>query len=115
MDFLNPLFQGLIQVVQWIFSAFYQLLNYLLNGVGVVIGEIVWLFCTGILSVISGIIHAISYSTVVFQFTAGWAGIPPQGIWLVNTLGIPDMITMIAGAYGVRLALNFIPGAFTRV
>ena len=113
-SWLSGLYQELIIFVQWIWSYLQEPLLWLVDGIFYVLKGTVWLFGTGVLGSAAGIIHGIDFSSVIFQFAAGWGGLPPQMIYVVNAVGIPQFITIVASGYAVRLALNLIPSWITR-
>ena len=69
----------------------------------------------GLLTVISVAFNSINVSSFVASYAMNWAGLPPQMIWLVNAVAIPQGITILIAAIGIRMALNLIPAAFTRI
>lgn len=115
MELFDYLLQGIISIVVWFVQLLYHLVSLVLLGMWIVLKFGLWLIVAGILSTVSGFIAGISLSSVAFNFAGQWAGLPPQAIYIVNALGIPEFMTIIAGAYLIRFTLNLIPGVFTRV
>jgi len=103
--FITGFFEELKAVFIWVFDS-------ILNLIGSIF---YWIFST-ILWSVQNAIAAISfaeYSTLTA--VASWDLLPPQLIWLLSYLNIGACLSMLACAYGIRLALNVIPGVFTRV
>lgn len=86
-----------------------------LDGVLWLLGKAFYLPFDGLLTAISSVFSAIDLSTFVSSYAMDWAGLPPQMIWLVNTVGIPQGITILASAITIRMILNLIPAEFTRI
>lgn len=90
-------------------------LTWLLDSLLWLLGKVFFLPFDGLLTVISGIFNAIDFTTFLASYSMDWAGLPPQMIWMVNAVGIPQGLTILSAAIGIRLLLNLIPAAFTRV
>jgi hypothetical protein len=103
--FISGFFQEVVSVFIWI-------LDSILNLIGSVF---YWIF-SGILTVIETTISAISFAEyTTLTAVANWDLLPTQLIWLLSYLNIGACLSMLAAAYTIRLALNLIPGVFTRV
>lgn len=98
-----------------LFTFLTGLLKWTLDGFLWLLGKAFFLPFDGLLTVISTLFKAIDLSTFVASYVMDWAGMPSQLIWFVNAVGIPQGITILAGAIGIRMALNLIPAAFTRI
>jgi len=90
-------------------------LTLLLDGVLWIIGKALFLIFDGILTVISTVFTAIDISSLLSSYAMDWAGLPPQMIWFVNAVGLPQGISILTAAISIRMLLNLIPAAFTRV
>lgn len=69
----------------------------------------------GLLTAIYAIVSTLDLGSLVFNVAGLWAGLPPQVIYLVNAVGIPSGLSMILYAIVIRMLLNLIPAAFTRI
>ena len=69
----------------------------------------------GVLEVAKGAIMAISLGDLAVNTAASWGYLNPNVAYLVVASGIPEGLSILAIAYGIRLALNLIPAAFTRI
>lgn len=103
-DFLNNFFANLYDGFEW-----------LLEGVVYFIKYIAYTVYDGLLTVIFTFADAVDLSAVAFNMAAQYAGLPTQFIWLVNQVNLPQSTTYIAGAIAIRMVLNIIPAAITRV
>lgn len=90
-------------------------LTLLLDGVLWIIGKALFLIFDGILTVISTVFTAIDMSSLLSSYAMDWAGLPPQMIWFVNAVGLPQGISILSAAISIRMLLNLIPAAVTRV
>ncbi len=69
----------------------------------------------GILIVIHGFMAAIDFSEVAFNYGAKYSHLPPQLIYLCSAVDLPQMFAYITGAIIIRMTVNLIPAAFTRI
>ena len=110
--------QGLNALVGFVTSFFVHLLalgTWLLDGVLYVLKGGLYFIFDGLLTVVGGLITAINFGSLASVSAASWAGLPPQLIYLINAAGLPAGLAMVGTAIGIRLALNLIPAAFTRL
>ena len=91
------------------------LLTWTLDGILWLLGKAFFLPFDGLLTAISALFNAIDLSAFAATYAMDWAGLPPQLIWFVNAVAIPQGMTILAGAIGIRMLLNLIPAAFTRI
>lgn len=103
-DAINALFDFLKSALTW-----------LLDGLLWLLGKVLFLVFDGILTVITAAFNAIDFSSFLSSYAMDWAGLPPQMIWFINAVGIPQGITILSSAIVVRMLLNLIPAAVTRV
>lgn len=86
-----------------------------LNTVFSLIGWVFYCIFDGFLAVVFAFFDTLDLSVVAFDMAASWSDLPPQLIWLIVQLSIPQCLTIITGAIGVRLLLNIIPASLTRI
>lgn len=98
-----------------LFSFLTTSLTWLLDGALWLLLKGLFLPFEGLLTVISVAFKAIDISSFVASYAMNWAGLPPQLIWLVNAVSIPQGITILISSIGIRMALNLIPAVFTRI
>jgi F0F1-type ATP synthase membrane subunit c/vacuolar-type H+-ATPase subunit K len=79
------------------------------------VGQALYVIFDGLLTAITAIFTAIDLSSFIATYSLSWAGVPTQMIWFVNAVSIPTGITMICAAIGIRMLINLIPAAFTRI
>ena len=94
------LLDGVLTLLQVVFDAFTLLLYTVFDG---------------FLVVVYGIFSALDFSALVFNTAASWGSMPPQLIWFINEIALPQCFTMVTAAVGIRMLLNLIPAAFTRI
>lgn len=98
-----------------LFEFFTGLFTWALDGILWLLGKFFFLPFDGILTVVSGLFNAIDLSSFLASYAMNWAGLPPQMIWMVNAVGVPQGITILTACIGIRMAINLIPAAFTRI
>lgn len=87
----------------------------LLTTIFSVFGWVFYCIFDGFLAVVFSFFDLLDLSVVAFDMAASWSSLPPQLIWLVVQLSIPQCISIISGAMLLRLTLNIIPAALTRI
>jgi hypothetical protein len=98
-----------------IFTFFTNIFKYALDGCLWLIGKVFYIMFDGVLTAITAIFTAIDLSSIIGTYAMSWAGVPTQMIWFINAVSIPAGITMICAAIGIRMMINLIPAAFTRI
>ena len=103
--------------VQWdlFWVAGKLLLVWTLQGILWLLGKAIFIIFDGILTAVSAFFTLIDLSSFISSYAMNWAGLPAQMIWLINAVSIPAGIVMITGAIGIRMVINLIPAAFTRI
>ena len=94
---------------------FSTLFSWLLDGALVVIKASLFFIFDGILTVVTVFFTAIDLSAFLSTYALSWAGVPEQLIWFVNAVSVPQGVTMLVAAIGIRKTLDLIPAALTRV
>lgn len=105
-------------IVTWISSFwdtitdfFNDILSFLFN----IIGWVFYCIFDGFLAVVFAFIDTLDLSVVAFSMASEWSQMPDQLIWLIVELGIPQCLTVVSGALTLRLLLNILPAALTRI
>lgn len=101
-------FSGIVEMILGIFT-------WLLNGIVWLLLKIIYFIFDGFFSVIVAFINGINLNDVMPYIQSSWGELPAQIIWLANAIGLPQGLGMLGSAYLIRMLLNLIPAAFTRV
>lgn len=80
-----------------------------------IIWGLLYLIQEGFLTLIEAIVGAIDVGSHVTSIAAQWGVLPDVMVYLINAVGIPQALSVIGWAYGIRFILNLIPATFTRV
>lgn len=59
--------------------------------------------------------RALDFHNSLFDSAGAFAGLPSQAIYVMNQCGVDNAITIVMSAILIRVMLNLIPGALTRV
>lgn len=97
------------------FSTLWGFVKLALTGLFSVISAFVYMILDGLLTVVTTFVSSLDLSALAFTQYAQWANLPPQAIYVVNQLALPQCASLIAGAMMIRMLLNLIPAAVTRV
>lgn len=90
-------------------------LLWLVDGILLVLKAAFFFVLDGFLVAIEAIVSALDFSTFLSSYAMDWAGLPTQMIFLINSVGIPQGISIFCAALVIRVLLNLIPAALTRV
>ena len=112
---MDELLQWLYQAAAWIFNGLWLIGKYFLDGILYIIKGVLWLMVSGIMQGFQTAFDALSFTSVVFQWAAAYTSIPQQAVYVMVRIGFPEFVTMIGAAYVIRLTMNVIPAALTRV
>ena len=106
---------GIMAFINGFFTTIQTLLGWVLDGLMFVLKTFLYFPFDGVLTEIEGIILALDFSSFASSTAVAWTGMPPQLIYVVNAIGIPQGLAILASAYILRITLNLIPAALTRI
>ena len=104
IDWLSTFWCWIETAITWILDGFILLLQF-----------VFFTILDGLLTIIETFFAAVDLSSVVFNYSASWSGLPDQLVWLISAVGLPQCFTILGAAYLIRLSLNLIPSWATRV
>ncbi|MBU0673270.1 MAG: DUF2523 domain-containing protein [Proteobacteria bacterium] len=96
-------------------SVLWSIVKLALDGFFTVFNSFFFMIFDGFLFTVTTLISALDLSSLAFTEIASWADLPPQLIYLINQLGLPQCAGILAGAITIRMILNIIPAAVTRI
>lgn len=103
--FLQSLIEKAVNLVEWLFLS-------VISG----LADVFFFLIDITLTVITTLIEAIDFSQIsALQAFNNWNLLPTQVIWILDYMNFAQCLTLLAGAYGIRLLLNLIPAAVTRI
>ncbi|MHB1014365.1 MAG: hypothetical protein ACYC2W_03675 [Desulfurivibrionaceae bacterium] len=92
-----------------------ELLTWMLDGFLYVLKTVLYLPFDGILTVITSFVSSLDVGQLVFNSASTWGLLPPQMLYVINAVGFPQGLTLVAYAIVIRMTLNLIPAALTRL
>lgn len=103
-------------------ATFFDYLDKLITGDESVIdalSNLVWglayIFIDGFLTIIETMVDAIDLGANITSVASSWGVLPPQLVYLINSLGVPQALALVGWAFGIRFMLNLLPGSITRI
>jgi len=108
LDWLNSF-------INTFFSSCWHIFKFALDGVISLLSTILYWFWDGFLWLVTNFISTLDLSALAFTQYAHWADLSPQLLYLINQLALPQCAAMIASAIFIRMLLNLIPAALTRI
>ncbi len=106
---------GIMAFINGFFTTIQTLLGWVLDGMLYVLKTALYFPFDGLLTVVSGLISVLNVSSLIVSSASTWGGMPPQLLYIVNAIGIPQGLAILASAYLLRMGLNLIPAALTRI
>lgn len=109
------MFDWLLNFINSIGNVLYDVVRWLLDGGIYVIQYGVYLILQAIFTVILALLNSLDLSFILLDWTGIWNQLPPQMLWFLHTVGFFQGLTMLGGAYGIRMLLNLIPANISRI
>lgn len=103
-EFISKIWDYLYIALKWLFDAF-------MTG----ISEFFYLMVDGFFTAVETFISGLDFSSYILNITGVWDLLPTQLSYIISQCGITQGLTMLAGAYTLRMLLNLIPAALTRI
>ena len=104
LSFVNQFWSIIVQVVQW-----------LIQGVIYALQAGLWIIFDGLLTCMQAVISTLNLGNLASNTAAAWGLLPSQVAYLISSTGIANGLGMIGTGIGIRMLLNLIPAAFTRL
>jgi hypothetical protein len=119
MDWLIEFFKGFWKLIKkffwWLIDSVFAPFRWALDGFFTVITSIFYLIFDGFLTAVAAVFKTFDLSSMLFSSVGSSLDLPPAAIWLVTQLGLPQCVTMVVVAFGIRMLLNLLPAAVTRI
>lgn len=106
---------GIMDFINGFFAIIQTLLRWVLDGLLYVLKTFLYFPFDGLLTAIQSLISALNFSSMGLSTAATWTDMPPQLLYIVNAIGIPTGLAILAAAYLIRMGLNLIPASLTRI
>ena len=103
-EFIDSFFNQVKEIIAW-----------LLDGLKYIVSEIFYVIYDKILSIIETLVTSIDFSGFSSAVTGFWSDIPGPILYTIGKFRLAEILAILAIAYGIRLLLNLVPAAFTRV
>jgi hypothetical protein len=108
-------FQWLVDFTNGFWSTVQSALDWSMDGVVYLLMGAVYLVIDGLLLIITSLVGAINTSSVATNMAANYGLLPPALVYVVNAICLPQGIAIIVTCIIIRMSLNLIPAAFTRI
>lgn len=105
-------------IIKWLtdfWNTVLAFLKWFLDGLILLLQFVFFSIFDGLLLIIEAFFSTLDLSAIALSYSATWANLPTQSIWLMNQIALPQGLALLAGAYLIRLTLNLIPSWGTRV
>ena len=111
---LSYFWEKIISIFKWLVDTLLIPFRWLLDGLFWIVSHVVYYVFDGFLTAVSLSFEAIDFSSVLFSNTLG-DDLHPALCWFIVELGLPQCFTLIGVAVGIRMLLNLLPAAVTRI
>lgn len=115
MGFMTSFFDAVLSFLNQIVTILFEVFTWVLNAVIWIFTKIIYFTLDGFFSVIIAFLNGIDLSGVMPYLQTSWGTLPAQIVWLANAIGLPQGLGILGVAYLIRMLLNLIPAAFTRI
>lgn len=115
IEFIIKFWTYLKSLFWWIVDSFYTPIKWALDGFFSVISSIFYFMFDGFLTAVAGVFNAFDLSSMLFTSVGDALDLPDSAIWLITQLGLPQCVTMVVSALGIRMLLNLLPASVTRI
>lgn len=105
-------------IIEWLghlFEYIYAFGKWILDGLMFLLALVVYMIFDALLTCVEKFFELLDLGVMTGSAACQWANLPPQMIYCLNQIGIPQALTMLIGAVMVRITINLIPAEFTRV
>lgn len=112
------IWSGIKYIWGWLkmfFEKMFDALLWLLDALGKAIDWLLYQLYDGFLTFTQGFVSAIEMPSDLLNIGLNYSHLPPQLIYLINQIAFAQGLAIIVGAIIVRMLLNLIPAALTRV
>ena len=107
--------QWLVDFVNGFATILINILSTVLHWLVVILGTVIGLLFTGLLTIVYTIISALDLGSWALNSASYWGYLDPTICFLLVSTGVPTGMSMLGSAYLIRFVLNLIPAEFTRV
>lgn len=108
-------FNAIVQFVVNFITILWNALAWLLDAVLWVFVQLFLTLVVGIFTVIYTFVSLLDLGTLGVNAAAAWGMVDPNIAGGINAMGLPTGLTIIGGSIIVRMIINLIPAAFTRI
>ena len=108
-------FRALFEWLGWFWDKTLEVSKWFLDGLILIIQYAFYWIFDGFCIVVESFFKSLDFSAFAFNYAGTWAGLPTQVVWIISAIGLPQGVSLLGGAYLLRLLLNLIPAALTRV
>ncbi len=104
-----------INAIQSLLNFFISALSWLMDGFLYTIKAALYFIFDGLLTVVETLFSAINIPSTLLTAAGSWGLLPTQAVYCINAVGIPQGLAIIVSAIVIRMGINLIPAAFTRI
>lgn len=118
IKFIQAIWNGIKHIWGWIkvfFEKVFDALLWLLDALGQALHWLIYQIYDGFLTFTQGFISAIDIPADLLHTSLQYSHLPSQLIYLIDQIAFGQGMAIIVGAITVRMLLNLIPAALTRV
>lgn len=113
-NFLSNFWKKIAELLEWVVDTFFIPFRWILDGFFWIIGHAAYWIFDGILTAIQLSFSGLDFSAVLFSNSLG-SNLNPVLTWFIVQLGLPQCFSLVGVAIGIRMLLNLLPAAVTRI
>lgn len=108
-------FGWLLEYVNKFWETFVSILEWLGDGIIWATKASVFSMFDGLLTCISAYTSSLDFGSFLANLSGLWSLLPPNAVYVIGQCGFAQGLALISQAIIIRMALNLIPAAFTRI
>lgn len=108
IDFTQSIWDGFVYL-------FYACFYWVLSGVVLCVGYPFYYIFKGLLDVVYLLVSVLSFGTYLADLVTQLSGLPDALRYLLLQCGVPQGLTIVCTAIGLRMLINLIPSWATRI
>lgn len=107
--------ESIITFIQNFFTWIFNVGKWAIDGALTMLIVLVKILIEGMLTIVLALFQALDVGQLIANLASQWGLVDSRVIYMITQLGIPSGLSILGYAFLLRLMLNFIPAALTRV
>jgi maltodextrin utilization protein YvdJ len=112
---MQDFFDKISQIMDWIYETIMKIVYWILSPLYEIGKSILQWGFDKLCDLVEFLVSAVDFKNETFENALNSAGLPEQLSYILNAVGMDNCLLILVTAIGIRLTLNLIPAALTRI